>query len=157
MGAEQSPSLERHEIKDATVNELFGVLSREFGYDYKEWLDEIVALQEKWATQGYVEVYQSDEHREYGRVKDSSLAPGTSPWYIGIYHARLTDDGANDPLVVVKFHEDGQGKIVDMKLMLDHDEIFGNVREKYDSARMREIRVAIDRFISQADAKFINK
>ncbi|WP_165744307.1 hypothetical protein [Pseudoalteromonas sp. Z9A6] len=150
--SQQNP--EKKEIEDATVNELFAVLSAEFGYDYSDWLDEIVALQELWQTQGYVEVYESKSHRQYGRIKDSSLKEGASPWYIGIYHARLLpNDEENDPLVVVKFHKTETGEIVDMKLMLDHNEIFGDKTDKYDPNTMKRIRMQIDTFVQQADAK----
>ncbi|KAA8601331.1 hypothetical protein F0Z19_1058 [Vibrio cyclitrophicus] len=150
--SQQNP--EKKEIEDATVNELFAVLSAEFGYDYSEWLDEIVALQELWQTQGYVEVYKSKSHRQYGRIKDSSLKEGASPWYIGIYHARLLpNDEENDPLVVVKFHKTETGELVDMKLMLDHNEIFGDKTDKHDPNTMKRIRMQIDTFVQQADAK----
>ncbi|HIF9187494.1 TPA: hypothetical protein ACX6PH_000424 [Photobacterium damselae] len=158
MSTQATKNLEKRAIEDATINQLFGVLSEEFGYDYTEWLDEILALQDKWQKQGFVEVYSSDKYKEYGRVKDSSLKHGASPWYIGIYHARLMDNGDNDPLVIVKFHETETGEIVDMKLMLDHPEIFGkDAREKSDPARMKEIRQQIDEFIQKADAKLVEK
>ena len=43
--------------------------------------------------------------------------------------------------------------IVDMKLMLDHNEIFGDKTDKYDPNTMKQIRMQIDAFVQQADAK----
>ncbi|MFH4367527.1 hypothetical protein [Vibrio diabolicus] len=152
------PELERREIEAATVNQLFGILSAEYDYDFSEWLDEIVALQQKWEQQGFVEVYHSDKLRGYGRIKESDTEPGTSPYYIGLYHARLLDNGDHDPLVVVKFHETDTGEIVDMKLMLDHDEIFGAFGgQKRKSEEMKAIRKKLDGLVKQADAKLVDK
>ncbi|OBU30477.1 hypothetical protein [Photobacterium phosphoreum] len=141
-------SLEKREIQDASINAQFAKLSAEFGYDYTEWDDLVIALQSKWQTDGFVEIYSSHETREYGRIKDSSLATGASPWYIGLYHARLEMDNSNDPLVVVKFHEQEDGEIVDMKLMLDHDDMFGDKTEKRDTERMKAIRKRIDELVN---------
>lgn len=138
-------------IDEVSVNSLFGVLSKAYGYDYSEWIDDIIKLQEKWANQGYIEIYQTLEDREWGRVKDSSLAQGASPYYIGLFHARLLSIMGNDPLVIVKFHETESGQIADMKLMLDHDEIFGDKNQKYSPEELRQLRKELNDLIIKAD------
>ncbi|PKH03790.1 hypothetical protein CXF72_04230 [Psychromonas sp. MB-3u-54] len=147
----QDIKIERKNVEEVTINTLFGVLSDHYGYDYEEWLDEIIELQTKWENQGYIEIYQTYEDKEWGRVKDSSLAQGASPYYIGLFHARLLNDRANDPLVIIKFHETKTGQLADMKLMVDHDDIFGLKNQKKSPEQLRSIRVQLDKFIQDAD------
>ena len=120
--------LERTYISDVKVNSLFSVISNQFGYDASEWAIEIVALINIWKGNGYIEVYQTKEDREFGLIKGSSINERgvISPYYIGLFHARLIDS-ENDPLIIVKFHPvEGEHPYADMKFMLDHCDIFGD-------------------------------
>lgn len=152
MSALQQP-LERTYISDVKVNSLFSVISNQFGYDPTEWATEIVALMTLWKDRGYIEVYQTKEDRAFGLIKDSSINDrgAISPYYIGLFHARLID-GDNDPLIIIKFHEvEGEHPYADMKFMLDHCDIFGDKSQKFDKAQMRFIWKQIDEFIQKAD------
>ena len=149
--------VERINIENATINTLFGVLSKEYGYSYEKWLDEILALQDKWEKQGYVEIYQTQQDRSWGRAKDSAQVPGSSPYYIGLFHARLLSTMENDPLVIVKFHETKSGKIVDMKLMIDHNNFFGTKNQKYNPEQLRTLRIKLDKFVQQADTTLVQE
>ncbi|BBV93262.1 MULTISPECIES: hypothetical protein [Enterobacter] len=152
MSASQQP-LERTYISDVKVNTLFSVISDQFGYDAKDWAKEIVALMNLWKKNGFIEVYQTKEDRKFGLIKDSSINERgiISPYYIGLFHARLID-GDNDPLIIIKFHEvEGDHPYADMKFMLDHCDIFGDKSQKFDQAQMRFIWKQIDEFIQQAD------
>ncbi|MCP4990256.1 MAG: hypothetical protein GY928_30720 [Colwellia sp.] len=150
-----SSQVEKRNIEEATVNSLFGVLSEHYGYSYEEWIDEIVALQDKWEKQGYVEIYQTPQDKTWGRAKDSSLAHGASPYYIGLFHARLLSTMEDDPLVIVKFHETETGQIVDMKLMVTHDDIFGAKNQKYNPAELKSLKIQLDKFIQEADTTLL--
>jgi len=145
--------LERTYISDVKVNSLFSVISNQFGYDASEWAIEIVALINIWKGNGYIEVYQTKEDRKFGLIKDSSINERgvISPYYIGLFHARLIDS-ENDPLIIIKFHPvEGEHPYADMKFMLDHCDIFGDKSQKFDRARMQFIWKQIDESVQQAD------
>lgn len=105
-----------------------------------------------WQDQNYVEIYQTVADRKFGFLKDSSLnSKGTiAPYYIGLFHVRLIN-GKNDPLVVVKFHETAEGEIIDMRFMIDHDDLFGNKATKRNSACLRAMWLEIDTRIKEGD------
>lgn len=90
-------------------------------------LAELIAL---WQQQEFVEVYVENKDRLFGRAKDSSLAYGASPYYIGLYHARLSYE-ENDPLVVLTFnYEDNpEQTTVSVRFMVDHDTLFGTKKK----------------------------
>ena len=93
-------------------------------------------------------LFTQNKDRLFGRAKDSSLAYGASPYYIGLYHARLTYK-ENDPLVVLTFnYEDNpEQTTVSVRFMADHDILFGSKEEKFIQQRMKDIRKRIDDFI----------
>ncbi|MFT4926003.1 MAG: hypothetical protein ACI8WB_002098 [Phenylobacterium sp.] len=107
-----------------------------------------------WERQGYVEIYQTKDDRKHGLIKDSSTNTKgiLCPFYIGLFHARLAA-GETDPLVIVKFHEEGEEQYIDLKFMLDHDDIFGNRAQKNDPQQLRIIWKNIDDFVTQSEGK----
>ncbi|MGL6026051.1 MAG: hypothetical protein ACRC0U_02925 [Vibrio sp.] len=150
-----SESVQRRQISWTEVHELFLDISDHFGYTAERYEDELADLITIWGEQGYVELYESIEDRQYARAKDSSLVYGASPFYIGLFHVRLVR-GDNDPLVVLVFEdrENGQGgidKIASLRFMLDHDEMFGTRSQKRDSDFMRQLRARVDRFVQQGN------
>lgn len=153
----QGNNVQKREISWAEVHELFVEISEEFGYQVEDHAEEIAELVAIWTEQGYVEVYQHAQDRQFGRVKDSSQAPGAIPWYIDLFHARLSKDG-NDPLVAIVFEEreeDGEKhNIASLRFILDHDQMFGEegTGEKFDRDFMTALRKRVDDFIQKGHA-----
>lgn len=148
-------SEQQRQISWAEVHELFIDISDHFGYTAEKYEDELAELITIWEGQGYVEIYQNIDDRQYGRAKDSSLVYGASPFYIGLFHVRLVR-GDNDPLVVLVFEdreneEGGIDKVASLRFMLDHDDMFGTKGEKRDPAFMKELRARIDAFVKQGN------
>jgi hypothetical protein len=144
-------SVLKRNIAWTEIHELFVAISDEFGYTAEEYSFEITELVDTWTQQGYIEIYESVEHRQYGRAKDSSLSPGTSPYYIGLFHVRLLR-GENDPLVVLVFDDKDGDTVASLRFMLDHNDMFGVDRsEKFNPQRMKEIRKKIDDFIKKGN------
>lgn len=143
--------LERKHIKFIEIHRLFTEISLELGFSEQEIethsanLAELVSL---WEEQKFVEVYVENKDRLFGRVKDSSLSFGASPYYIGLYHARLSYT-ENDPLIILTFEYEDNPELtsVSVRFMIDHDTMFGSKEEKYIQQRMRAIRQRIDHFI----------
>lgn len=148
--------LERKHIKFVEIHRLFTEISQELGFSEQEIdehsanLAELIAL---WQEQQFVEIYIENRDRLFGRAKDSSLSYGASPYYIGLYHARLSYT-ENDPLVVLTFeYEDNpEQTAVSVRFMIDHDTFFGNKEEKYIQHRMKAIRKRIDDFIQRGNS-----
>lgn len=145
-------TISKKPVVAVTINDMFSLISRYFGYNYDEWEDDILSLQEKWKEQGYIEIYQTPGDYQHGFIKDSSLnkVGNLCSYYLGLFHARVVDDG-NDPLVIIKFHQEDDGTIADMKFMLDHDEFFGDKAQKKDRQQLQVIWKEVDAFIQQAD------
>lgn len=151
-------SIIRLKIDSVSVHDLFVLISEGFGYSFEDdkHTDEIAALADHWTQQGFVEVYKGNADRKYGRVKDSNV-PGSSPWYIDLFHARLSPSGDNDPLVVLTFNKVADVDQVEvfevtLRFMVDHDRMFGTFADKMNQARMKAIRKRIDAFIQQQNA-----
>ncbi|MDH2997868.1 hypothetical protein A1D22_00775 [Pasteurellaceae bacterium LFhippo2] len=124
---------------------LFYQISKDFGFseeDIQSHEESIFTLLELWEQQGYVEVYESVEERELGRIKDSSKAIGAVPWYLDLYHARLSKN--NDPLLVLRRDSDISFTI---RFLANHNQIFGEKADKYSKLAMDRIRKRIDDFI----------
>lgn len=145
----------RKVISWAEIHELFVDISDKFGFIAEEYEDEITSLIELWEKQGYVEIYQQYSDRLYGRAKDSSLAQGASPYYIGLFHVRVVN-GDNDPLAVLVFeeHQNDNGEIdiiASLRFMVDHSDLFGEEGngEKFDPTFMRQLRKRIDNFVQE--------
>ncbi|ELO4022721.1 hypothetical protein ACRTC7_20290 [Vibrio fluvialis] len=150
---DKDSNVQQRQISWAEVHELFIDISDQFGYTAEKYEDELAELITIWEQQGYVEIYQDIGDRQYGRAKDSSLAHGASPYYIGLFHVRLVR-GDNDPLVVLVFedrkNEDGAvDKVASLRFMLDHDDLFGAKDEKRDREFMKTLRARIDEFVQQ--------
>ena len=143
---------EKRIITKATINSTFQEVSTFFGYDASKYTTEIATLLQLWNDQGFIEIYQTTKDKAYGQIKDSSenSKGQLSPYYIGLYHARLVD-GDNDPLVVVKFHEIEGGELVDMRFMIDHEEFFGSIELKRDRLKLRAIWLEVDAKIKKGD------
>lgn len=154
-------SVVRHDISAVFLHDLFFEISDVLGYTYdvaESYLEDIENLIDFWTQQGFIEVYTDNADRQYGRAKDSNSTPNSSPWYIGLYHARLLKTGENDPLVVIVFEnhtEDGEvTTVASLRFMLDHDDMFGATHlEKFDIPTMRAIRQRIDSFIQRGNKK----
>lgn len=147
--------LERKHIKFVEIHGLFTEISLALGFtqedidDYSSNLAQLVAL---WEKQEFIEIYVENKDRLFGRAKDSSLAIGASPYYIGLYHARLSYHD-NDPLIVLTFdYEDNpENTTVSIRFMIDHDMLFGTKEEKFIQQRMKDIRKRIDNFIQKGN------
>jgi hypothetical protein len=149
-------SIIRRDITGVELSHLFFEISNEIGYTHDvagTYVTHLQDLMSLWADQGFVEIYTHDHDRAWGRVKDSNSTPGSTPWYMGLYHARI-QRGENDPLAVVVFEQQTQdgvvGQIASIRFMLDHDDMFGVGSEKFNPKRMREIRGRIFEFIKEA-------
>lgn len=142
--------LKRYDVSDVYIHDLFFDLSAELGYVLdiaEDYIDDLEALVALWTEQGFIEIYDKTEDRQYGRVKDSNSVPGSTPWYIGLYHARLLPSGENDPLVVIVLEEADGNHVISLRFMLDHDDMFGDRSAKRDPRRMKYIRQNIDNLI----------
>lgn len=154
-----NPPVVRHDVAAVFLHDLFFEISADLGYtlDIAEtYLEDIEALIALWTEQGFIEVYTDNADRQYGRAKDSNSVPNSSPWYIGVYHARLLRSGENDPLVVIVFEkrdENGEeSTVASLRFMLDHDDMFGAPgRTKFDLKAMKAIRQRIDSFIQRGN------
>lgn len=146
--------LKKELIEAVKINQLFHEISKEYGYDVENYLDELFALIEKWEAQQYVEIYKLREDRVYGRAK-SSDTDGNGHLvieYIGIYHARLRPN-FDDPLVVIKFCIDEQGvPYVSVRFITDHNQLFGFKMTKYNRSSLSVIRKAVDKNIKDGDS-----
>lgn len=145
--------LKKEPIKSVKINQLFHEISNEYGYDTEKYLDELLALIDKWEEQEYIEIYEVQEERIYGRAKssDSDATGHLVIEYIGIYHARLRPN-FNDPLVVIKFSKDDEGTpYVSVRFITDHDQLFGSKTMKHDRSSLKAIRRAVDEKIKSGD------
>ena len=151
--------METKQITRALVNPTFAQISDHFGYTASEYVTEIATLLSKWKSEGMVEVYQTPQDKKYGRIKSSEMNNSgvISPYYIGLYHARLVDS-ENDPLVVVKFYEDDvvhhtqdATEAVDMRFMIHHDDYFGTQKVKKSHAALRAMWEVIQGKIEEGD------
>lgn len=132
-----------------SLNEFFADLSRELGFtdsDLEKYEDNVFALLEMWENQGYVEIYVQDEERDIGRLKSSNSVSGSSPWYIDLYHARISKH--YDPLLVLRRDDETSFSI---RFLTDHDTLFGNTSQKYSPDIMRRIRQKIDALIQRGN------
>lgn len=136
--------LERKHIKFVEIHHLFTQISLALGFTEQDIdkhstnLAELIAL---WQQQEFVEVYVENKDRLFGRAKDSSLAYGASPYYIGLYHARLS------------YEDNPEQTTVSVRFMVDHDTLFGTKEEKFIQQRMKDIRKRIDDFIQLGNKK----
>ena len=159
MSQQPNKPVQRREISEVFLHDLFFEISDSIGYTYdivEDYLEDLEALIELWTNQGFIEIYTEDADRKYGRAKDTNSTPNSSPWYTGLYHARLLKTGESDPLIIIVFEEvttDGKiNTVASLRFMLDHDDIFGpkdNRRIKFNPDAMRAIRKRIDGFIQQ--------
>ncbi|HBP5426599.1 TPA: hypothetical protein L6B64_07070 [Pseudomonas aeruginosa] len=156
MPESPTDSIIRRNITGVELSHLFFEISNEIGYTHDiagTYVTHLQDLMDLWAEQGFVEIYSDDADRAWGRVKDSNSVRGSTPWYMGLYHARI-QRGENDPLAVVVFEQQTEegvsGHKASIRFMLDHDDMFGVGSEKFNPARMREIRARIYEFIKEA-------
>ncbi len=130
-----------------SINEFFYELSKELGFtdtDLQKYENNVFELLEIWEERGYVEVYVQDDDREIGRLKDSNSIIGSSPWYIDLYHARITK--YNDPLIVLRRDAENSFSI---RFLVDHDTMFGTKEQKHNPDLMKRIRKRIDDLIQK--------
>lgn len=104
-----------------------------------------------WSEQKFVEIYQENTDRVFGRAKDSSLTQGAVPYYLGIYHARVDKQGENDPLIVLTFRSEREDNIAEIRFMATHDILFGTVSDKLFMQRMKAIRQRIDLLVQKGN------
>ncbi|MCI0911800.1 hypothetical protein [Pseudomonas putida] len=149
-------SVTQQPISSVYIHDLFFEISDEIGYDYdtaESYLEHLADLIALWSKQGFIEIYAENADRKWGRIKDSNSVPGSTPWYTGLYHARIVDNRDNDPLIVVVFEEqsddDKMNHVASIRFMLDHSDMFGEGGEKFSVEKMRQIRRRIDAFIQR--------
>lgn len=131
-----------------TINSLFSKISQELGFseaDIRSHEDNIFELLELWEQQGFVEIYIKDSDRQFGRLKDSNSVKGSSPWYIDVYHARVSKT-ASDPLLVIRRDDEVSFSV---RFLITHDQMFGSLEDKHNQALMKQIRKLIDSYIQQ--------
>ncbi|KDA95397.1 hypothetical protein [Pantoea agglomerans] len=137
------------------INQFFTDFSGEYGYDTEKYIDDLSVLIDKWIEAGCVEVYEFDDDRLFGRAKESD-SDGQGRLvveYIGIYHARLRPN-FNDPLVVIKFSEDAQGKTyVSVRFISDHKQLFGDLDIKHNAVALKSLRQSVDAKIRHGNDK----
>jgi hypothetical protein len=134
------------------VSELFADISLTYDYDPEDYTHELASLIALWQEQGYIEIYQTDRDQDFGRAKSSQEngRQQTIYQYIGIYHARISKTGDNDPLVVVEFskdEEDSEKEYADLLFLSDHDKLFGKRDDKNRPNKLRVIRNKADNYI----------
>ena len=140
--------LKRIDIAGVKISNRYKDISNKLGYDVDEYFEDLLDLITIWNKQKYIEVYENKLERTYGRVKDSNSKPGSTPWYIDLYHARVVMND-NDPLVVLEFEEpkkNGDLPILVVKFLIHHDEMFGSCAEKHNRQLMQAIRRRIDAY-----------
>lgn len=147
-------TVEKIIITEAKVHELFVEISKELGFSDEDILHHswnILELIEMWSEQKFVEIYQENTDRVFGRAKDSSLAPGAVPYYLGIYHVKVDKQGENDPLIVLTFRSEREDNIAEIRFMATHDILFGTVSDKLFMQRMKAIRQRIDLLVQKGN------
>lgn len=139
--------MKRIAIFDVKISNTYKIISKRLGYDPDEYIEDLLDLITIWKTQKYIEIYENLSERAYGRIKDSNSTPGSTPWYIDLYHARLVRN-ENDPLAVLEFEtpEDGGLPVLIIKFLIHHDDMFGAAHEKHDRQLMQAIRRTIDSY-----------
>lgn len=151
-------SIQRIFFNRLELNKIFTDISDELGFSEKRINDDyflsFLTLIQIWESQKYVDVYIDNSDRQYGRAKDSNSVLGSSPFYTGLYHARVVN-GCNDPLVVIKFMPeqfDNTLKYLSIRFFIHHDDMFGaNSAIKNNKAKMRQIRMRVDGYIQRAE------
>ena len=88
-------------ISRVEISRVFATTSEKFGFSeqvVQSYEDDLLDLQERWECQGFLEVFEPENHFaiSYGMIKSSLSAPGAYPLYRGFYHARILSD-QNDP------------------------------------------------------------
>ncbi len=142
-------------ISSVKVNELFASFSLDYGYDPSDYTHELATLISLWEEQGYIEIYQTVQDRDYGKIK-SSEEDGKGSFiyqYCDLYHARVTTNG-HDPLVVVKFHSCDDNPEVDyvsLRFLSNHEQLFGTTRQKYNKAELKVLRDQADKKIQDGN------
>lgn len=139
--------MKRIDISDVRISNRYKSISKRLGYNPDEYLDDLLDLISIWKKQKYIEIYENKLEKAYGRVKDSNSTPGSTPWYIDLYHARVARY-ENDPLVVVEFEEseDDELPILIVKFLVHHDEFFGTLAQKQNRQAMLAVRRKIDAY-----------
>lgn len=136
-------------VATVELHKLFREISKQLGFtdqDLARYEDNIFDLLELWEQQGFIEIYEQDFERAFGRIKDSSRALGAIPWYLDLYHARISEN--NDPLLVLR--QDNQNSF-SIRFLTDHDMMFGSAEQKHHRKLMALIRQRIDQFIQQGN------
>lgn len=140
-------------ISAISLSDDFYDISLALGFEIN-FLEEITKkinfLMDSWALQGFVEVYEYNIERLYGRVKYTEKS--FSPLYANIYHGRVFKS-ENDPLFLITFEKDinyieNSCYIGTVRFIINHDDIFGKIgKEKKDKERMQIIMQRVWGFI----------
>jgi len=134
---------ETKKISDVLLSPVFAALSKTFGYDANDYINEVDDLMQLWQGQLAVEIYRDNANRRYGRIKPSGegYEPGSVPYLLDLYHARLLKNGANDPLVVIDFQPvEGKADTVTLRFLVDHDQMFGTLTDKAFPDRLKALK-----------------
>lgn len=144
--------MKRIPISGVKFSNRYKSTSNKLGYDSEEYIDDVLDLYLIWNNQKYIDIYESHLERAYGRAKDSNSKPGSTPFYIDLYHARAVR-GENDPLVLLEFKsvEGNDLPILIIKFLVHHDDIFGTKADKENRQVMFGIRKTIDAYRRESD------
>lgn len=143
--------IEVHKVQSVKIHQDFFQLSEKFGYTQDlilEFSNEIAELVELWITNKQVEIYSEDSERQWGRIKDSSgknsknLSPGSVPYYIDLFHARV-DKTANDPLLLITF----EGDDLIIRMFTDHNDLFGSKALKKNPSALKSLKKYISELL----------
>ena len=144
--------IETKKISDVLLSPVFAALSSTFGYDANDYINEIDELMQLWQGQLAVEVYRDNADRQYGRIKPSGEGrePGSVPYLLDLYHARLLKNGAHDPLVVIDFQPvAGDDDTVTLRFLVDHDQMFGALTDKAFPERLKALQKKVSDAVHQ--------
>ena len=144
--------MKRIDFSDVKISNRYKTISKKFGYEPDEYIEDLLDFVSILKEQKYIEIYENKIEKAYGRAKDSNSKPGSTPWYIDLYHDRVVKN-ENDPLVVLEFEEqeDGQLPVLVVKFLVHHDDIFGTRAQKNNRQVMSGVRRAIDAYRRQGN------
>jgi len=160
-------------ISYVSRSNLFTSNSQFFGFNSDKlspFAQDLFDLLNKWEMDGYVEIYDDDTERKWGRVKSSGLDGKGRPVaaYIHLYHGRVQDDSSattpeekaklQDPLVVITFQMDSQSTstypAVVAEFVINHDQYFGRLDAGKNEKNLARLRAGVGSRIDLAKGKF---
>lgn len=132
------------EISKIEISDNFDKTSDYFGYDddtRDSYDEDVLKWRTHWESKGYIEV--SMNCSSYPLLKDSNSTEGSSPSYIGLYHAQVDPDYYN-PLIVITFRNyiiknEKYEKAV-IETLISHADMFGDRTQKKDNTILKALK-----------------